>query len=325
MTLSELIDSVPLEEYIGQYTELKWKNGELWGISPISRHDTNPSLSINKNKNVFCDFSSGARGNIINFIMAYHGCDLYKAIQHLKEYANVTEEITDSGTPQILKVLRRYRQKKEPQKCSHTVLHEDELDKYAVYDFPYWEDEGIDGSIAMMWGCGYDNAKDAITIPVRDMDGNLINILYRNMNPLREEIGIPKYIYKYKLGTLDFLWGWSESKPFIEKENCVLIFEGAKSVIKSSLFEHPNAAALLTSHLGDEQMKLLAASGVDCVFMLDKDQQHPERDDNICKLKRFCRVYICKDEDGLLGEKDSPVDRGQEVFEKILAGRRRLK
>lgn len=325
MTLNELINAVDLSGYISRYTELKWKNGELWGISPISHHDTDPSLSVRPDENVYCDFSSGSRGNILNFIMDFHRVDFRRAVQMLKEYANVSEDITDTGVLPILKELRRYRQRNDPAKGPHRILDESELAKYAVQDFPWWEDEGIDGSVAMMWGCGYDRQKDSITIPVRDNDGRLINILYRNMNPLRKEIGLPKYIYRDKLGTLDFLWGWHAGIEDMRRENAVLLFEGAKSVIKSHLFGHPNAAALMTSHLGDEQMKLLAKEGFDCWLLLDKDQQHPERDDNIRRLKRFCRVYVCKDEGDLLGEKDSPVDCGMETFEKILSEGRRVK
>ena len=325
MTLNELVESVPLEEYIGQYTELRWKNGELWGISPISRHDTDPSLSVRPEEHVYCDFSSGSRGNILNFIMDFNHVDFRQAVTMLREYANVTEEVTSNATLPILKELRRYRERKENAKTSHTILSESELDQYRVNDFPWWENEDIDGSVAMAWGCGYDRYKDAITIPVRDNSGNLINILYRNMNPLRKEIGLPKYIYKHKLGNLDFLWGWSQSVQHIQEKNEVLLFEGAKSVIKSHLMGHPNAAAIMTSHMSDEQMQFLARQGCDVVILLDKDQQWPERDDHVQKLKRFCRVYVCKDEDGLLGEKDSPVDKGYETFEHILAGRRRVK
>lgn len=326
MTLNELINSVSLQDYIGQYTELKWKNGELWGLSPISRHDTDPSLSIRPDENVYCDFSSGSRGNVINFIMDFHHVDFRQAVVLLKEYANVTEDIADSGRLPILKELSRFKPRANQARKSttHTILDERELEQYRVDDFPWWEGEDIDGSVAMAWGCGYDRYKDAITIPVRDNDGNLINILYRNMNPLRKEIGIPKYIYRNKLGALDFLWGWSQSVDNIMARKEVLLFEGAKSVIKSHLMGHPNAAALMTSHMSDEQMQFLAMQGCDCVLLLDKDQLYPERDEHVRKLKRFCRVYVCKDTGNLLGEKDAPVDKGYEVFEKILAERRRV-
>lgn len=326
MTLNELINAVDLSGYISQYTELKWKNGELWGISPISHHDTDPSLSVRPDENVYCDFSSGSRGNIINFIMDFHHVDFRRAVEMLKEYANVTDEIVTSERLSILKEMSRYKERiVKKQTATHPILDESELEQYRVNDFPWWEGEDIDGSVAMAWGCGYDRYKDAITIPVRDNNGNLINILYRNMNPLRKEIGIPKYIYKHKLGALDFLWGWSVAADNIVGRNEVLLFEGAKSVIKSHLMGYPNAAAIMTSHMSDEQMRFLAQQGCDCILLLDKDQAYPERDDHIQKLKRFCRVYVCKDETGLLGEKDAPVDRGYEAFKTILAGRRRVR
>ena len=60
------------------------------------------------------------------------------------------------------------------------------------------------------------------------------------------------------------------------------------------------------------------------VFALDKGVDIRE-DVNIKKLKRFVRVeYLC-DKYGLLEDKESPVDRGREVFEKLYEGRVRLK
>ena len=276
---------------------------------------------------MYFDFSSNSRGNIINFIMDFHHVDFRRAVALLKEYANVVEDVTPNVTLPIVRELSRFKTRANQARKStaHTILDERELEQYRVNEFPWWENEDIDGSVAMAWGCGYDRYKDAITIPVRDNDGNLINILYRNMNPLRKEIGIPKYIYRNKLGALDFLWGWSESAQHIAERNEVLLFEGAKSVIKSHLMGHPNAAAIMTSHMSEEQMQFLARQGCDCVLLLDKDQTHPERDDHVRKLKRFCRVYVCTDDDDLLGEKDSPVDRGYEVFQHILDGRRRVK
>ena len=197
MTLNELIEAVPIDEYIGQYTELKWKNGELWGISPISRHDTDPSLSVRPDENVYCDFSSGSRGNIINFIMDFHHVDFRKAVVLLKEYANVVEDVTPNVTLPIVRELSRFKARANQARKStaHTILDERELEQYRVNEFPWWENEDIDGSVAMAWGCGYDRYKDAITIPVRDNDGNLI---FYAKGDLGQPSGIDsddKYIY----------------------------------------------------------------------------------------------------------------------------------
>ena len=59
------------------------------------------------------------------------------------------------------------------------------------------------------------------------------------------------------------------------------------------------------------------------VFALDRDVDI-RKDHNIQKLRQYCRVEYLYDRDGLLEQKDSPVDRGEEVFRRIYECRNRL-
>ena len=74
-----------------------------------------------------------------------------------------------------------------------------------------------------------------------------------------------------------------------------------------------NSGAILTSHLNPAQMKLLARLGCDVVFALDKYVRVRE-DHNIGILKDYVNVYYIYDAEDLLDEKDSPVDKGEDVF-----------
>ena len=78
MTLSELIDSVDILEYISQFSEFEEKNGEYWALSPLKEEET-PSFSVNTEMNRFYDFSSGKGGNVLSFIKAYNHCSDSKA------------------------------------------------------------------------------------------------------------------------------------------------------------------------------------------------------------------------------------------------------
>lgn len=318
MTIRELIDSVSLKDYVEQYAEFEKRGNEYWCCSPLNQKDTDPSFSVNVEDNVFYDFSSHKSGNIINFIISKDRCTFGEAIQKIKDFAGIKDEIINATSIQIVKTLKSFKPKNCKEKSSRQVLDESVLNQYIVDTFPWWEDEGISSDTAIRWGCGYDPYWQCITIPVRDSRGNLVNILQRTMRPDAKVLGIPKYIYKNKLGTLDFLWGWSENIHNILKKGKVIIFEGAKSVMKVSQWGYDNAAAILTSNICDDQVKLLVSHSVDCYFMFDKDIKNPERDSNIKKLRMFNRVYICKDRSNLLMEKESPCDRGKDVFEKIL-------
>ena len=56
-------------------------------------------------------------------------------------------------------------------------------------------------------------------------------------------------------------------------------------------------------------------------FALDKEVDI-RQDKNIQKLKQYVNVDYLFDKDNLLGEKDAPVDKGKEVFEKLYEHRR---
>ena len=51
-------------------------------------------------------------------------------------------------------------------------------------------------------------------------------------------------------------------------------------------------------------------------FALDKEIDI-RQDKNIQKLKQYVNVDYLWDKDNLLGEKDSPVDKGKEVFKRL--------
>ena len=85
MTLSELIESVDILEYISQFTKFEEKNGEFWALSPLKEEET-PSFSVNREMNRFYDFSSGKGGNILSFIKFYYHCDSAEAASILRKY-----------------------------------------------------------------------------------------------------------------------------------------------------------------------------------------------------------------------------------------------
>ena len=323
MTIRSLIDGVSIVDYVGQYAELKQRGREWWCESPLNPNDKNPSFSIDPEQNVFCDFSSGKSGNVLNFIMEYDHCSFKDAVEKLKRWANVTDEITYS-TASIVKVLRQYRPPYEKQNSSRQIIGANELERYKVRSFPFWEKEGISCETALRWGCGVDTYNQCITIPIYNQHGEVINILCRTLREDATQLGIPKYIYRKKLGTVDFFWGWFQHQFEIAERRQVILVEGCKSVMKLEQWGYDNAVAVLTSHLGDNQLPILVKEGCDVVVMFDHDV-NPYNDENIQKLKRFCRVYICRDKDGLTGEKDSPCDCGREVFEQILANKKMLR
>ena len=63
--------------------------------------------------------------------------------------------------------------------------------------------------------------------------------------------------------------------------------------------------------------------GARVVFALDKDVD-VRKDHNIDRLKQYVNVEYILDTGNLLGEKDSPVDKGLSVFQALYKNRKRL-
>ena len=130
-----------------------------------------------------------------------------------------------------------------------------------------------------------------------------------------------KYTYFQKWGSIELLYGLFENLEYIKEKDEVIIFEGCKSVLIADTWGIHNCVALLTSHLNPNQMKIIAKLGCKVVFALDKDVDIT-KDHNINKLKQYVNVEFISDKDGFLSDKDSPVDKGLEVFKRLYVNNR---
>ena len=322
MELSDLISSIDILDYISQYTDFEEKNGEYWALSPLKEEKT-PSFSVRRETNSFYDFSSGIGGNVLTFVRYYHNCGYQKAIQILKEYAGVHGEVRPRRRMAALEVAKKFaKPRHSPGKIRPPPLPDDYMERY-TRDSPaldLWRKEGISDESIEKFQVRYDEFSSRIVYPIRDVSGRIINVSGRTTDPEWKEKGLRKYTYFRPLGALDTLYGLSENRDAILSSGEIILFEGAKSVMKADTWGIRNTAAILTSHLNPNQMKLLISLGCRAVFALDQDVDI-RRDHNIRRLKQFVNVEYVWDKDRLLSEKDAPVDEGRDVWEKLYEGR----
>lgn len=324
MELSELIESVDILEYISQYTEFTEKNGEYWALSPLKSENT-PSFSVRRESGTFYDFSSGIGGNVLTFVRYYNQCGYAEAIEKLKAYAGVDGELTSRKRLPACEVARRFRnppENKNLQKMaslsdSYMSRFEKRNDKLAI-----WEREGIAKESLSRFGVCYDGFTNRLVYPIRGMDGKIVNVGGRTLDEDWKEKRIRKYTYfKPWNNGMQVIYGLFENMESIQKSRQIILFEGAKSVMLADSYGVKNTGALLTSHMSAAQFRILLRLGCDVVLALDKDVNVRE-DRNIRKLKQFVNVSFIWDQNNLTGEKDSPIDRGKEVWESLYQSRR---
>lgn len=322
MELSELIESVDILEYISQYTEFTEKNGEYWALSPIKDEKT-PSFSVRKETNSFYDFSSGIGGNVLTFIRYYDKCGYAEAIEKLKNYSGVDGNVVTRKKLATVEVAKRFMPPKKVQKQSKsTVLPDDYMERYEKRPdkLAVWEREGISKGSLNKFEVYYDSFSDRLVYPIRNPDGKIVNVGGRTLDPAWKEKGLRKYTYFMAWGELKTIYGLAENMEGIREKGEIILFEGCKSVLLADTYGIHNTGAILTSHLNPNQMKLLVSLGCRVVFALDKDVCIRD-DHNIKRLKQFVNVEYIWDKEDLLGDKDSPVDRGQDTWEKLYDGR----
>ena len=327
MELDDLIKSIDIVEFISQFVDLEEKNGEFWGLSCFKDEKT-PSFSVRREPPVFFDYSSGIGGNVFTFVRYYYKCKPREAVDILKKYAGFDGEMSAPREKLSATVTcKKFSKAKTTQKPSKSLLLSDNyMERYEKREdkLAIWMDEGISKESLDRFQVYYDSFSDRLVYPIRNIDGKIVNIGGRTLDPLWKEKKLRKYCYFHQWGTLDTIYGLSENMEFIRQQREIILFEGCKSVLIADTWGIRNTGAILTSHLNPHQMKILAKLGCRVVFALDKDVLIRD-DHNIAKLKQYVNVEYLFDREDLLDEKDSPVDKGKEVFGKLYDERLKLR
>lgn len=202
-----------------------------------------------------------------------------------------------------------------------------------------WEKEGITREVMMARGIAYNPMTGGIIIPHFNIDGNLIGIRERTLVVENEKYGkyLPSIIrgvqYSHPLGFN--LYGLDKSKDNIAAMKTAIVVEGEKSVLLyESYFGIENSIVCATcgSSLINYQTELLRNLGVcEIVVGFDKDF-HDTEDENYIKVVNrlktihmkygaYVKISFLFDKDGVLGYKDSPLDKGADVFQYLYKNR----
>lgn len=241
---------------------------------------------------------------------------------------------------------------KEMLKMSERLNRKIELEELEEYDssiltifsnqYPIqWINDGISPSVMKEYGIKFQIAHNRAIIPVYDIKDRLIGIRCRNFDEKSVEDGFKYMPLKhfdslYNFPTGKNLYGINIAIKKIKKlrelnRRIVLyVFEGEKSCMQlDTMKEEQVSVALLGSSFSEEQMmmiiKLLRPDEV--VLCFDKEyhrfgdelffKQKTKIEVMANKLKQNLVVRVIWDKFNLLDYKDSPTDKGLEVFERL--------
>lgn len=266
--------------------------------------------------------------------------ELFDAVEYIAKYFGYELEdgftTEQNKTIEDWKILNNYERIKDINKEKQVVelqVYDDAVLKYLPRPrIEPWEQEGITREAMNVFNIAYDPCNVGIVIPHYDMDNNLIGIRERTLIKEKEKRG--KYIPAYLDGVqyrhpLSFnLYGLNMNKDNIAKFQTAIVMEGEKSVLLyESYFGRENniCVACCGNSLIAYQVKLLLDLGVkEIVVGFDKDFESSQ-EENFSKvvknLKNIHKKYGASvqisflfDKEDLLGFKNSPIDKGKDVF-----------
>ena len=202
-----------------------------------------------------------------------------------------------------------------------------------------WLDDGISKKTMDRFNISYSISQNKIIIPHYDILGRLVGIRGRALNDWEVE-NIGKYApiqvegiwYKHPLSMN--LYGLDRTFMDIRRNGVCYLFESEKSVLQMDGFSIPNcSAAVCGSNFNKYQLNILMkfCAPSEIVICFDKEELPGEEKYfnklwNICqKYKQYCNFSFIYDREGLLNLKDSPTDKGEEVFLQLLKKRVRVK
>jgi DNA primase len=323
--IREIKESISLSDYASQFVDLKYVKGQYEGLCPLHKEKT-PSFKIDSDDKFFHCFGCHKSGDIFDFIQAYKKVSLNKAIKIASDYSGI--KINKPAISDTIKIYRTYNRHYDLDDFCHTIIPEEEYDKFELKPVDSWVEEGIYPTTMQKFNIRIDEKHSRAIYPVRDINGNLINIKGRTLIDCYKELKIPKYINYYKVGRLDYFQGLNDALPYAKDKNELIVFEGVKSCMKAYQFGQLNVASAETSILNNYQARLLISLGCDITIAFDKDKELRDYANRELKLlSRFCNVYYIDDEKNLLGGKEnkmSPVDLGADVWNELYETRKRV-
>ena len=233
-----------------------------------------------------------------------------------------------------------------------TNFYDDTLLKYFEHDVFYesWLDEGISPESMRKYEiCWYED-QEYIIIPHRDIKGRLVGIRRRSFNPRDKNnkympLIIEGKMYDHPLSLN--VYGLYYNKEAIKKSGIAVIMEGEKSVLKGDTYfgKDNNIVATCGFNVSEWQLDALIKAGAETIVLgFDKDfddrlvydyeqdtslwkeyQRYKERIKILAqRIASRCKVFVIEDKEGLLGLKDSPVDKGKEVYQYLFDHKKKI-
>ncbi len=342
--INEIRSKVDIVDIVSSYLPLTQKGKNFFGVCPF-HDDTNPSMSVSREKQIYRCFSCGASGNVFNFIMDYEHVSFKEALYILSQKTGV--EIKGLN---IQKKSSKYDKLYEIYELAHKYYQNNMNSSYAKKAKEYLSNRQIDEKMIQEYKIGLSLDKNdhltkllvskgynlnvlndiglsnqdkdvymnRIMFPLYDLNGRVVGFSGRRYDGIKEN----KYVNTK--GTKIFqkgetLYNYHLAREFVRSKNQVIVMEGFMAVIRSKEAGIKNAVGLMGTAMTKEQAALIKRLSDHVILSFDGDE--PGRKaclDNGSELEKLgCQVSVVELDHGLDPD-DYILKYGKEAFQNLV-------
>lgn len=300
----EIRNSIDIVDVISNYVSLTPRGKNFFGVCPF-HNDSNPSMSVAKDKQIYKCFSCGATGNVFTFIENYENISFIEALKKCADMANIPLDIKISNRDNVLyeKHKSLYDIYENSTKFYHNILKS--VEGREARD--YLKSRGIDDDIINTFRIGlslknrsmltkfltnnnftkmdmlnsglildnekgtYDSYCNRIMFPLEDLHGKIVGFSGRIYN----EDDNSKYINTretdiFKKG--ETLYNYDRANAFARTEGYVIVMEGFMDVIRAYTVGIKNVIATMGTSVTDKQANVIKRMAKDVYLCFDGDK-----------------------------------------------------
>ena len=346
MDYAKIIENLNADSIIHLMTELgadRYDDRGDFIIFPTICHNIDSSeasmkLYYYKNNKVFVCYTACGGMSIFKFLKHYYEerqieYDWYQDIYEV--VCNCSDFKKRDGFERVVYKSLRERYNAARKEIQLPEYSKNVLDCFVRHYPPEWLEDSITEQAMDKFDISYSISQNKIIIPHYDIDGRLVGIRGRALNDWEVEnvgkyapIRVENVWYKHPLSMN--LYGLNVTKKNVRAHSICFLFESEKSVMQAESFKLPNcSAAVCGSNFNKYQLNILMKTCAPHEIVLCFDKEELPGEDryfnklwNICqKYKNYCNFSFIYDREDLLDLKDSPTDKGEETFIKLLGKR----
>lgn len=287
---------VDIVDIIGERIPLVSRGKNFFGVCPF-HEDSNPSMCVSREKQIYTCFSCHATGNVYTFIMNYEHMDFKETLKYLGDKVGI-----DTASVQITKKSTKYDKLYDAYNLSLKYYQNNLNSNIGKQAKKYLADRQIDETLIKEFEVGlsletrddlttlltkkeydlvtlnriglssddHDIYNDRIMFPLYDVSGRVVGFSGR----IYKDNGQNKYLNTketeiFKKG--EMLYHYHIAKEECRLKKSVIVMEGFMDVIRASSIGVKNTVALMGTALTKEQTALIKRLSNNIILCLDGD------------------------------------------------------